>query len=809
MENPSPSNQEVALRVEPSRYASYSRGYGSYVNGYAEQMNTESGGEGESGGLIEYWRILRRRRGTLILITFVGLLAAILVTLPQTPVYRARTALEIQNVNSDFLNTKQFNPISEDATGVNTLTDVQTQMKIVQGESLVDQLVEKYKAANKLGPLQQEGRVSQLRQLLNLPAPAASDVDYRTQQNALKSLTVRQLGQTRVIEVLFDSTDPAFSANFLNDLTADYIQSNMDARWQMSQRTGEWLARQLDDMRVKLERSEDALEGYARRSGLLFTTPQNNNGNSDKINVAEEKLRQLQEELSRAQADRASTQSRYEIAKDASPDALADVINDASLRDLQAKITELRRQEAELISIYTPKHEKVRRVQAQIAPLETAFTKARASILDRIHNDYQAAQFREKLLQAEYADQSAVVTGQAEKAIQYNILKRELDSNRQIYESMLQQVKQASVAAAIRASNVRIVDKAKVPHKPYSPDYLLNSALGLLSGLLLGVAFVVMRERADRTLMEPGDLQFWINAPELGVIPSASVETSKRLYYARVKPAHSANGNGNGGQKAVLALGSRTQTPENKQGVELITWSDKPSMIAEAFRAVLTSIMFAGENGSRPRLLVLTSASPKEGKSTIVSNLAIALAEVRQRVLIVDADLRKPRMHDLFDLPNDKGLSTLLQVGSVADGALGDIIHPTAVPGLFVLPSGPTTHAAANLMYSPNLAELLTRFKKEFDMVLIDTPPMLHMTDARVTGRLADAVIFVARAGQTTREAAIAAHNRFTEDRIRVLGTILNDWDPKKSPNGYYGYHEGSYYGGLKYGGYQGYYAKK
>jgi succinoglycan biosynthesis transport protein ExoP len=778
------------------------RGYSHPASNYAEAMSADASAEAQTGGLIEYWRIIRRRRGTLLVIAVVGLLASIFITLPQTPIYRARTALEIQDINNDFLNSKQVNPVTEDGSG-NALTDVMTQMRIVQSEALVDKVVDHLTGTGELQPAPaRTGIVSSWMKSLKIPVDQPGDADYRVRQNAMKNLTVRQLGQTRMIEVLYNSPNPKLAADFLNSLTSTYIESNMEARWQMSQRTGEWLSRQLEDMRIKLVRSEDALQAYARKSGLLFTTPQN--GSAEKTNIAEEKLRNGQDELSKAQADRAAAQSRYETAKSAAPDTLADVLSDASLRGLQDKLTELRREEAELISTYTPKHEKVRRVQAQIAPIESALLMARNAILERIHNDYTTALGRERLLKADYAAQSVIVTDQAEKSIQYNILRREVDSNRQLYESMFDQVRHASVAAAIRASNIRIVDPAKMPRRPYSPDYLLNSALGLLSGLLAGVTFIVIRERADRTLQQPGDLQFWTNFVELGAIPSAASESGRRIYKASQRKLP---------ESSVLSINATpgvvvpTRKPDNR--VELITWQKKPSLVAEAFRAVLTSIMFSGENGGRPRVLVFTSASPAEGKTTVVSNLAIALAEVRQKVLIIDADLRKPRIHELFNVPNERGLSDLLQAPTVYNGtldaALRGMVQETSIPGLHVLPSGPSTYAAANLLYSPAFAELLKKFKREFDMVLVDTPPMLTMTDARVAGRWADAVVVVARAGRTTREAALAVLQRFAEDRIPVLGTILNDWDPSKSPSGYYGYHGGSYQGGYKYGGYSSY----
>jgi capsular exopolysaccharide synthesis family protein len=230
--------------------------------------------------------------------------------------------------------------------------------------------------------------------------------------------------------------------------------------------------------------------------------------------------------------------------------------------------------------------------------------------------------------------------------------------------------------------------------------------------------------------------------------------------------------------------------------VELITLQRQHSMTAEAFRTVLTSILFSGENGGRPRVLVMTSAGPTEGKTTVSSNLAIALAEIRRKTLLIDADLRKPRIHQIFDLPNDRGLSTLLVERTLTEEVMSGIVQETSIPDLFVLPSGPSS--GTGLLHSPLLPELLKRFKREFDMVLIDTPPMLQMPDARVVGKQADAVVMVVRAGQTTRDAAIAARERLAEDGTRVLGTILNDWNPTKSPNGYYGYSNG-------YGYYRGY----
>lgn len=762
-----------------------------YDHNYAFPVHSgpgqDDGSSDQSFGIFEYWHILKRRRGTLALAALLGTLAAIVMTLPQTPVYRARTALEIQNVNSDFLNSRQINPVTGEDSPLTVLTDVQTQMKILESEHLADRVIDRLKAEHKLGSaLSRRGPLASLLgwlHLSNKKPEDADDADYALRKRIMQSLTIRQLGETRIIEAVYSSSDPQFAADFLNTLASEYIQSNVEARWKMSEHTGEWLAAQLEGMRLKLQRSEASLQQYAQRSGLLFTTPLLGNS-SEKTNVSEEKLRQLQQELSQAQADRAIAQSRYEVAKSAAPESLGDVLNDQSLRGLQSKLTDLRRQEAELITIYTPKNENVRMVEAQIKPLQAEFEQERAAIIGRIYTDYATALRREKLLASDYAAQAQVVTNQAGKSIQYNILKREVDSNRQIYESVLQQVKEASVASAIRASNIRIVDPAQRSPEPYSPNLILNSALGLFSGVFFGAVFALIQERRDRSLQTPGETPFWTKLPELGVVPSAKLEarTSKLIPDTAIPGLQGAQS-----RVGPYQLGWRVQPK-----MDLIAWTRKSGITAEAFRTVLASILFTGENGSRPKVLAFTSDGPADGKTTAVSNLAIVAAEVRHKILIIDADLRRPRMHELFGVSNECGLGDLLCADTLDEGAFDRLVRQTFVPNVHLLTSGPAIASASHLLHSPHLPLLLARLKKQFDMVLIDTPPVLQVTDARIMGRLADAVVLVTRAGRTTRDAVIAVKQRFLEDGTRVLGTILNDWNADYSRDGYQGYYIGA-----------------
>jgi capsular exopolysaccharide synthesis family protein len=750
----------------------YSGRYANFPDAYPANNN---GGEDVVGiSLFELSKIIGRNKFTLIPFALGGAMLGILFTIAQTPVYQARTSLEIADLNQSFLSMK-VGPVSE-SSEYTALTDIQTQIKIIQTEKLLDAVVKKLNGGKLIDVRATDARPSRGEiptwgRMFNLPAPPTLTPHERTLKAVRDSVQVRAPSQARIIEILADSTDPRLAADFVNTLANQFVDQNVEARWSTAQRTGEWLERQLDAMRIKLEHSEDVLQTYAQRSGLLFT--------GEKTSVSEDKLRQLQQSLSVAQAERVAKQSRYEIAKDTSVDSLADVLNDTTLRNYQEKITNLRQQAAELSGTYTSTNSRVKKVEAQTAEVEAAFQRVRDLILKRIQNDYEEAVRREKLLAADYANQSRLLSEENGRSIQYNILKREVDSNRQIYDAMLAKVKEASVASAMQASNVRIADPAKVPPRPYKPRLTIDTAVGLIAGIFVGVPFILLRERADRTIQQPGDTPFHLGVPELGVIP-ADDTMGRHPFYSFRRPAR-----GEGASESPVSPGALVASnehglpvPARSNRVELVTWERRWSMAAESFRALLTSILFCGQNGDRPKVLVLTSSNHAEGKTTVACNLAIALSQIQQRVLLIDADLRKPRVHDIFNLPNERGLRDLLQQRPLTKSVLDGLPQPTAIPGLFALTSGRVAAGAEVLLYSANLADLLAKFKAEFDMVLVDSPPMLQMSDARVVGRVADAVVLVARAGTTTRDAAIAAHQRFVEDQTRVLGTILNNWNP-------------------------------
>ena len=780
-----------------------------YVEGQPPEFIDEAG----PGLLVEYWEMLRHHKGTLAVACFLGLLFSLLFTLPQTPIYRARASLEIQNLNENFLNLRDVSPTSNEGSSSPAEYDLQTQVKILQSESVLERVIVKLDLAQRFAQESERGRLAAWRKALGLEESPRSLARDDLLRRVSRNLTIETEPKTRLIEILYNSPDPQLAAEFANTLTAEFTQQNLEARWKSTQQTGEWLTRQMDDVRIKLEKSEDDLQSYASASGLLFT--------SEKDNVAEEKLRQLQEELSKAQADRDVAQSKFESASKASPDSLPEVLDDKTMGEYQVRLADLRRQLAELSSSLTPAHPAVKKVQAQIVALESAVASKRGNFVERIRTEFESARRRENLLAGNYAAQARLVSEQAAKVAHYNILKRDVDTNRELYDSLLRNVQEAGMTSALRATNIRVVDTAVPPVRRYKPNLLLNAALGLMAGAFFGVGFVVIRERADQSIQAPGQTALYLEVPELGVIPSAHAEGSRRFSYyhdqARTRgsgPGIRASEPNNGsGNRATLGLELRIpglQSPPQPLApsrVELVTLQQRPSVLADAFRATLASILYSGENGDRPRVIVLTSANPREGKTTVASNLALAAAEIGQSVLLIDGDLRRGRLHEIYEVPNAWGLSDLLAgkengqaaVGSVPSGkenGQSPIAHrpsstfflPTGCGGLSLLPSGSPAANISGLLYSSRALDFLKRMRQEFQMVIIDSPPMLNMPDARMLGRMADAVVLVVRSSQTTRDAAAAAVERLREDGTRVLGTILNEWDPNKTSYSGYPY---------------------
>lgn len=725
---------------------------------YMEPLQTYNApAEEPGGGIPVVWQLLAEHKLAIVLLAVLGIAGGLAVSMFQIPIYDARTTLEFQS-------TKAEAPMGGDTadSGFTPESYLQTQVRVLQSRTLNERVAKKL-AKQGFGNYEEPGRTDKLRKMFGLSVAQAASPAPAAPKLPPVDTKVKLLETSRIVEIVSSSPDPRYAANFADTLATEFVDYNMEAIWQSSQKTSDWLTRQLQDLRAKLEQSENQLQAYQKEAGII-------NVGTDQT-IDDEGLKNVQKELASAQADRISKQSNYEIAATTQADALPQVLDNGRLSDYQKQLADLRRKYAELSTVYTPQWPEAQKVQAQINDLQATLNRERGTIVSRIQNDYQGALKRERMLQGAYTAQMQRVTDQSRKQIYYSILKREVETNRTVYDQLLQKAKQVGIGAAMQPTNVRIVDAAEVPTKPSKPDVFRNALTGLATGLALAFGLVFGGEFINRSVRAPGEAAFHLKVPELGVIPSQASVADQALL-PNILPAKSANANG------------------SKSKLELITWQDRPSLMAEAYRNALTSILTANGKG-RPKIIMVTSSGHGEGKSSTVSNLGIALAEINQRVLLIDADLRKPRMHDIFNLPNTWGLSDLLrEKSSLSDCPIEALARKTEVDGLYVLPSGPGTVSITNLLYSTRMADLVERVRNDFDVTIIDTPPMSYLSDARVLGQLADAAILVIRASRTTLDEARAAKQRLTDDGIRVLGTILNGWEPKvKAKYGYgYGY---------------------
>jgi succinoglycan biosynthesis transport protein ExoP len=751
-------------------------GLGSHPGHFGPLSNTS--GAPEPGGVVMAAKLIRRHFWLVALAGLIGAGCGLVVALSQEKTYQANVSLEIQSLNENYLNFKDLEPGSSAES--NTQGYLQTEVKLLKSTSLLKRVEEKLKLRDRAAFAYKSSRFTQWLEDHGLTAPRKMDPRAVAIDKLAQNLKVVPPTDNRLVEVSFESTDPTSAAEVANTLAIEFIEQNLEVRWAAAQSNSQWLEPKIEDLKKKLEQSEAELQAYALATGLMIS--------SADVNVTEEKLSQIQGNLSAAQADLAIKQAQNELAGSSAPDALPRTIDDGPSKDYQAKLTDLQRQMAELRTSYTPEHYKVRHLAAQITELETALSRERGNIGKRASVDYEAAKRRVDLLARAYGSQVRTVADQAAKSVRYNSLKNEVKTNRDIYAAMLRELKQAGVASAIRANNIRVVDPAEVPSRPHGSLTGWALALGLVCGCFTGVVFAFARENLDQSIRDPGESEAYLSVPELGVIPSARIESGVRRAKERTRQDDSYSYSlldapaGRNGADAGRKLGRGIDQPNIP---ELASWERKPSILAESYRAAMTSLQFAGRQDGAPRVIVFTSAGPAEGKTTSVCNMGIALADIGKRVLLIDADDLRPRLDTIFSMANECGLTALLADSKPVSSYLPEeLARPTRVPGLSVLTNGPATTCMAQLLNKARTAELLTWLRKDYDFVLIDTPPVSQI-NARVLGRIVDGVVLVCRANHTDRSSVMTARNRLLEDGTSVLGTILNDFDQKRGSLNY------------------------
>ena len=722
---------------------------------------------------VNYSALLRRHRNAVAAIVGGTLLLSALYTLVAPKVYKSEVILEVMGINQDFMNSKEVDPTSNQVTGDQY---IETQTKLLKSPPVV------HRTAQVLGPkvpgaiASGDGLIGTVRGWIGEPAVATPAQGEAVILKMLDDAKVKVDGTSDLISLTVLGPEPQLTADTANTLTQQFIEQAQDARGNSAGDTNKFLSAQLADARKKLQDSENDLQNYARQTGIVIPS-------ESQESVAADKLRQIQTDLAKAEADEADTQAQVEVSHSNPSEAMPQVLDDPTLRDNRARLADLRRQLSDLSVTLTPQNYKIQQLQAQIADLELQSAHQRSNIIKRLGVQNSATERRKQLLNQAYHQQLGVVSDQSVKEVRYNILKKEVDANRDIYQSMLQRVKEASIVAALRSSDVRVVSPGTPAGSPYRPSFALNLSLGLLLGLTFSTCYILLRERNDASLRSPGQSVKHLNVPELAVIPSARIGNSERIPLTlRNLAAGTALETKNG-----LSIGNSALVDK-----DMVQYCHDETMMADAYRSAITSILLSRVNGVSPRVILVTSPRPKAGKTTTVANLGISLAEIGRRVLLIDGDLRRPRLGKLFGLQFATGLSDALIDGGTGAVTLNSVIRTSPVPGLSVLPGGSEPANISKLLHSTYLDSLIEKARSEYDFVLIDSPPMMGMADARLLSRNADGVILISRAGETSPEQLGEARERLADDGTPVIGTILNGCDMRiEDPsyvNGYNSY---------------------
>jgi capsular exopolysaccharide synthesis family protein len=744
-----------------------------------------SGWRAPQANKVSYWQIAGSRRlpmlGFLLLGALVGMLYAIL----KTPEYKAVTTVELVGFNQTFLGMSQVDPQAGTDSTTASASNIQTQTRILTIASVLNRVVERMKLAATpvtAPPPTVFGKLrSHIPYLPNDPLVQGR----KALSQASRSVTARGVGASRLIEISCESTSPEVSAQFVNTLAEEHISQTMASRSNATQRTSQWMDSQLDRSKSRAQDADEKLRAFVQNSGVDFFPEQST--------LADSKLRSLQADVASVQADRIAKQSRWELARTAPVDSLPDIISDPTLSALKVRLGDLRREIAQDLVTLTPNNPKVQQIQVQITATEKTLDSEKQGMLKRLQNDYDESERREKLLTGAYNEQTRTVSSQSDKASQYATLKRAVEMSQQLYGSLLQQSSQAALVALAPNSNIRVVDPAIPAMEPSSPVPMLDIPLAALAGAAIGCGVLYLLEvrRRKRLAMlfdAPGYAQTILGVPELGVIPSAEPGPGKRkpggwvlgrVWPRRTEPLASGTAGADGDSPAPAVASWR---------------GDKSSMLAESFRQTLVSVLRTRPADHSP-LYVITSAGPSEGKTTMSANLSVAMAETGLRVLLVDADLRTAHLRTVFGKKDHKGLSDLLlDANPISNLFLDDYIQPTGVQNLEVIASGlARVETPALLFFSPRVQDLVARLQARFDCVILDTAPALPFPDARLWGRFSDGVVLVVRSGVTTHEGAFAACQRFLDDDIPVLGSILNGWAPRKGARQeHYFYRNGS-----------------
>jgi succinoglycan biosynthesis transport protein ExoP len=710
--------------------------------------------------LLDYLIILRKHQWLILTFLLTVVTVVTIASFKMKPIYQAAARVEVDREAQNMLPFQDPNSYGE---YVDMENYIETQSKILQSETLALQTIKTLD----LGRYPEFGGSANA---LTWTHGLAAQRRPAILGAFLGRLVVKRVPNSRLVEVQFEAQDPQLAAQVVNTHLQSFIEQNFRSKYDATTQASNWLSAELEELRIKVAKSEDARIAYERQNQIWQI--------DEKQDITTQKLADLSKAVTEAQTILAEKEALYRMAVSGNVDAIPAARDNAVIQDLLKRKTELDEGYADAVNQYGPNYPKVKRLTAQKEELEQDLEKARKTILDSVDQEFNTSRQRVQLLQEALDKQKSEANDLAEKLVQYHILKHDAESNKALYDGLLQKLKEAGITAGLRSSNIRVVDPALAPASPSRPQKARNILLAILVGLVGGVGLALFREYLDNTVKSPDDIEALTGLPSLAVVPSLPGLNGHHKRFSRF---------------AREALPAAASAPR----VELLAFVQPKSQISEAFRALRTSLLLS-QAEHPPQVILVTSALPREGKTTAAVNLAVTLAQLGDRTLLMDSDLRKPGVRRVLNLTVGKegGLSSYLAGVMTLDEAI--VPHPT-IKNLDALTTGPVPPSPADLLSSHRMREALVELRHRYKFIVIDSPPILAATDAVILSSLTDGVLLVVRSGETPKEAFTRTRDLLGAVKSRLLGVVLNAVD-SNAPDYYYSYRYYPYAYGYGYG---------
>jgi polysaccharide biosynthesis transport protein len=717
---------------------------------------------GQDSVLRDYIRVLMKRKWLVFscLAIIVGVVG--LATMRSPRIYDAVGSIAINKTDPAILNLKDA--ANGGASEYYDPADLDTEVRILKSDLLALQVIRELNLDKQpefggtgAGPSDALGLTTDALQPDSEKTTALLD-------GFKGGLRVSLVPNTRIVEIHYRSADKNLAANVVNTLISSYIEQNFKTRFESTMQTSDWMSKQLVDLEMKVQTSQEKLVQYQKQHEIL--------GIDEKQNITTSKLDELNKELTAAESDRMEKESVYRLVQSGDPDTAAAAATSAGsgtassalMERMREQQADLKIQIAQLSTQFGNSYPKVVQLNTQLKEVDAQLQTEMTKVVSRVRSGYLAALQHESMLRQALDNQKQEANKLNESAIEYSLLKRDVESYRTLYEGLMGKLKEAGVTAGLRSNNIRSVDKARVPTYPSEPNVPRNLTFALALGLSTGIGLAFLLEGIDNTVRTPEQAQAISALPSLGMIPLGS-------------------------KSGIETAGKRLTVASSREAVELVTQSRPQSQMAESYRALRTSLLLTSLGGP-PKVILVTSALPQEGKTTTSINTAIVLAQKGTRVLLIDADLRRPSIHKTLGMGPKTGLSNVLTGNATLQQA---VVRSNILPTLFVLTAGTPPPNPAELLASANMKDILLELGEQYDHIIVDTPPTLSVTDAVVMSTRADAVVLVIRSGQTTKQALRRSRDLLMQVNARVAGVLLNAVD-LSSPDYYYYYeYQGKY----------------